>query len=169
MSSRAKTVLLAGLIPCLTATAGCMEQVVARAGADRTVEAGATVTLDGSGSTPKDRGRLNYLWEVAQGPSVTFADARAPITTFTAPREPHETIFRIRLTATYVDLSGRATPSNSDTDEVVIRVRADRSAPEAGSTSDEAANENAAPEEEAGTDGLADEKPTAAIRSTEPT
>jgi len=167
MSSATKAILLAGVVSCLTATVGCMDQVVARAGADRTVEAGATVTLDGSGSTPKDRGRLDYLWEVAQGPSVTFADARARITTFTAPRESTETIFRIRLTATYVDLSGRATPSNSDTDEVVIRVRADRSVPEAGSTSDQAANENAAPEEEAGTDGLADEKPTAVIRSAE--
>jgi len=100
-----------------------MDQAVARAGPDRAVDAAATVTLDGSQSTPAKQ--LNFLWEVVQGPEVTFSDAQAQATTFAAPRQGTETRFRMRLKVTYLDYAGRPVPSNSDTDDVIVRVRAD--------------------------------------------
>ncbi len=128
MIGRSKLIVLLALAVHLPAVVGCMDTVVARAGADRTVDGGDTVSLDGSDSTPKDRGRLDYRWEVVDGLDVSFADSTARRTTFIAPRSPSETIYRIRLTATYVDLSGRSIPSNRDTDEVIIRVHADADA-----------------------------------------
>ncbi|MHC4235862.1 MAG: PKD domain-containing protein [Planctomycetota bacterium] len=171
MGSLPKTILLLALTSGLPAAVGCMDEAVARAGADRTVDAGETVTLDGSASTPSAKGKLEFLWEVADGPEVSFGDARAQITSFTAPREPSETILRIRLTVTFVDLSGQPYPPNSDTDEVVIRVHADRTAPESGSTLDQANENDAAASTdglEAGTDGLQDDGTPAAKRSGPP-
>ena len=112
--------LLAGVQAC-----GCMDQVEARAGADRAVDGGDVVTLDASGSSPKDRDRIAFRWEVVEGPAVTFSDSTAMVATFTAPRSNSESRIVVQLTATYVDLSGQPFPPNSDRDEVLIRVRAD--------------------------------------------
>ncbi|MCH7814571.1 MAG: hypothetical protein IID40_11195 [Planctomycetes bacterium] len=153
MSGRPKPNVLLALIACLSAAGGCMDRVVARAGANRTVDGGDTVSLDGSDSTPQDRGRLDYLWEVVDGPDLSFASSTARRTTFTAPRSTAETIYRIRLTATYVDLSGRPIPSNRDTDDVIIRVHAD---PDAGAEAEAEPEADPEPdtetETEAGTD-----------------
>lgn len=154
MQARRAMVMAVGLVWCAVSISGCMDEAVARAGPDQTVEAGATVTLDGSASTPKRRGALNYAWEVREGPEVTFSDDRGRTTTFEAPHQGTETTFRIRLKVTYVDYLGRPVPSNSSTDDVMVRVRADLEVigqePSADETVDGngVANENAAPGED---------------------
>jgi len=110
----------------LAAAGGCMDEAVARAGADQTVDGGDTVTLDGSASSPKNTNRRQMSWEVVEGPEVTFSDSDGEVTTFTAPAGTAETRFLIRLTVTYVDYAGAPVSSNSDSDEVVVRVRAAR-------------------------------------------
>lgn len=115
-----------------------MEPVDARAGDNRTVEAGDTVTLDGSRSRPRDPNRIDYLWEVIDGPEVTLADAKAPVATFTAPHLSSDSTVVVQLTVTYVDLSGRVYPPNRDTDSVRIRVKADPDATEADASGEDA-------------------------------
>ena len=48
---------------------------IANAGADQTVEAGASVTLDGSGSSDQDGDTLTHLWKQVKGPKVTLSGA----------------------------------------------------------------------------------------------
>jgi len=133
----------------LSLCAGCMENAVARAGEDQTAQPGATVTLDGSASTPDARGRLNYLWEVVDGPEVAFADSAAEVTTFTAPRRREPADVVIRLTVTYVDLSGKPTLSNQDSDDLTVHVSADPDAPPTTQPADGSESTDA------GTDGAA--------------
>ena len=154
MRVRRAMVMAVGLLWCAGSISACMDEAVARAGSDQTVDAGATVNLDGSGSTPSRRGALNYLWEVQAGPDVAFSDARGRTATFEAPRQGTETTFRIRLKVTYVDYAGRPVPANSSSDDVMVRVRADLDLigqePPADETADGSgiANENAAPDDE---------------------
>ena len=67
------------------------EAPTAVADADQTdIVRGATVTLDGSGSSDQDDGdndNLIYRWTQTAGPAVTLTDAGAATTTFTAPGE----------------------------------------------------------------------------------
>jgi hypothetical protein len=58
---------------------------VADAGSDRTVEPGATVELDGSGSYDPDDGPLplTYQWQRVSGPTVTIQNGTSPIATAT--------------------------------------------------------------------------------------
>ena len=61
---------------------------VASAGSNQTVDEGATVTLDGSGTTDPDIATgdtLTYLWAQTSGTTVTLNDASAISPTFTAP------------------------------------------------------------------------------------
>ena len=60
---------------------------VANAGPDQTVNAGATVTLDGSGSSDSDGDNLTYNWSVlSDNPSaITLSDTTVAGPTFTAP------------------------------------------------------------------------------------
>ena len=125
MSARRTVVASLGLLWCAVAGAGCMDQVLASAGPDQTVDAGATVMLDGSASTPDRSGALNYAWTVSEGPEVAFSDVHGRRTSFTAPRQGTETRFIIRLDVTYVDYAGQPVPSNTDSDRLVVRVRAD--------------------------------------------
>ncbi len=59
---------------------------VAMAGPDQTVAEGATVTLDGSGSTDPDDGIRQYLWTQTVGTSVTLSDTTSIQPTFVTPR-----------------------------------------------------------------------------------
>ena len=62
------------------------EPPVASAGSNQTVNEGATVTLDGSGTSDPDAGdTLTYLWEQTSGTTVTLNDTSAISPTFTAP------------------------------------------------------------------------------------
>ena len=151
MSIRRTIVTSVGLLLCAVAGAGCMDQAVARAGPDRTVDAGATVMLDASASTPDRSGALNYAWTVSEGPDVAFLDVHGRTTSFTAPRQGTETRFIIRLDVTYVDFAGQPVPSNTDSDQLVVRVHADLAL--VGQDQPSNANQDAEAEDTAGTNG----------------
>ncbi|WP_235679406.1 autotransporter outer membrane beta-barrel domain-containing protein [Aquibium microcysteis] len=59
---------------------------LADAGEDQEVESGATVTLDGSGSSDPEEDPLNYAWKQTAGPDVTLeSSGTGDKQTFTAP------------------------------------------------------------------------------------
>ncbi len=64
----------------------------AEAGADQIVGPGATVTLNGSGSTDPDGDSLSYDWEQGEGPGVVVNDHTLPIATFKAPEMAEATL-----------------------------------------------------------------------------
>ena len=88
--------------------------LVASAGADVAVEPGASVTLDGSGSSGPGGGALAFAWEQVSGAAVTLAGATTARATFTAPAEPGDLVFRLTVT----DPGGLA-----GSDEVTVTVR----------------------------------------------
>ncbi|MBW2059720.1 MAG: hypothetical protein JRJ26_19715, partial [Deltaproteobacteria bacterium] len=57
----------------------------ADAGPDQTVNEGATVVLDGSGSSDSDDGIASYLWEQIGGTPVTLSDPATARPTFVTP------------------------------------------------------------------------------------
>ena len=72
----------------ITITAPVNTVPIADAGAAQSVSSGATVTLDGSGSSAEDSGQsVTYLWSQVGGPTagITLSDATAVMPTFTAP------------------------------------------------------------------------------------
>ena len=67
------------------------EAPTANAGADQSgVEAGATVTLSGTGDDPDADDVLQYAWTQAGGPTVALSAPAEAATTFTAPTELSE-------------------------------------------------------------------------------
>jgi hypothetical protein len=89
---------------------------MANAGTDQSVGVGASVTLDGSGSSdPDGHTPLTYGWTQTGGPAVTLSSATAVSPTFTAPGSP--TVLTFSLTVT--DSFGLADPTP---DEVVVTV-----------------------------------------------
>jgi len=72
---------------------------VANAGADQTVEEGATVTLRGSATDP-DGDTLTYAWTRTAGPDVTLNNANAAMANFTAPDVAADTVFTFTLKVT---------------------------------------------------------------------
>ena len=90
---------------------------VAEAGPAQTVDAGATVTLDGTGSRDPDRDALTYSWEELPGVGggITLSSSSSSRPTFTAPSGPAALTFELTVA------DGRG---GSDTDTVVITVRA---------------------------------------------
>jgi len=88
---------------------------VADAGADQDVEVGASVTLDGSGSTdPGGNVLLTFGWTQTGGSAVTLSDATAITPTFTAASAPGVLTFTLIVTNSL----GLASPP----DEVIVTV-----------------------------------------------
>ncbi len=86
----------------------------ANAGPNRTVQQGATVSLNGSGSDP-DGTIVSWSWQRVSGTSVSISNANSQDASFTAPGTAGD--IRIRLTVTDDD-------GASDTDDVIITVDA---------------------------------------------
>ena len=72
------------------------QNVVAHAGPDQTVASGATVTLDGSGSTPSSP-TLIQAWDQTEGPTVSLSRTDIINPTFIAPTGPTTLTFEIAL------------------------------------------------------------------------
>lgn len=89
-----------------------LPQMTANAGADRTVNAGAIVTLDGSGSGNPD-GPIFYQWDQIGGIPVTLSAPSAVNPVFTAPTTGGALTFRLTVS----DGTGATV-----TDNVVITV-----------------------------------------------
>ncbi len=70
---------------------------VADAGADRTVETGASVTLDGGASTDPNGDTLTYAWEQTGGPAVTLSGANTATPSFTAPSVRTDLVFSLAV------------------------------------------------------------------------
>jgi hypothetical protein len=81
---------------------------VASAGDDQTVNTGASVTLDGSGST----GALSFSWKQLSGTTVTLSSTSSPIVTFTAPSTGTALVFELTV----------SNPKGDSADEVNISV-----------------------------------------------
>ncbi len=92
----------------------------ARAGDNQTVNAGATVTLDGSRSSDPDGDPLTYAWTQTSGTAVTLSDAAVAQPTFTAPAGPAS----LRFSLTIQDGRG-----GTASDEVLVTVQGAQNAP----------------------------------------
>ena len=66
----------------------------AHAGADQTVQAGTSVTLNGAGTDPENQD-LSYAWTQFSGTSVTLAGADTSSPTFTAPSTAATLVFAL--------------------------------------------------------------------------
>lgn len=69
----------------------------ANAGPDQTVNEGALVNLNGSGSSDPDGSPLTFAWTQTAGPAVTLSNPTAPTPTFTAPQVSANTILTFQL------------------------------------------------------------------------
>ena len=84
----------------------------ANAGADRSVNEGDNVELDGSISRDAEGGNLSYLWQQvdSSGYSVSLSDSNSSNPTFTAPQVPANTKLIFQLTVT--DSIGKSNDDN---------------------------------------------------------
>ncbi len=85
---------------------------IASAGENKTVEAGETVTLNGSGRDP-DGDDLMYIWTQISGTRVTLQGSETAMASFTAPSGPATLVFELRV----------SDGTLSDTDSVIVIVR----------------------------------------------
>ncbi|MBK8268108.1 MAG: C1 family peptidase [Planctomycetes bacterium] len=87
--------------------------MAAMAGADQTVDGGATVQLDGSAST----GGSTFQWTQIPAATVDLTNADAAVATFTAPSQASASTLEFQLTI-------RNNAGNTSTDNVIINVNA---------------------------------------------
>jgi len=87
----------------------------ADAGADQTVDSGAAVNLNGSGSSDPDGDPLTYSWTQTGGPAVSLSGANTATPSFTAPTGPATLSFQL-------EVCDDGTPSLCDTDTVAVEV-----------------------------------------------
>ena len=106
---------------------------VANAGPDQSVTSGATVTLDGSGSSDADTGdTLTYSWAHTSGtPAVTLASGTTTSPSFTAPTVTASTAFVFTLTVS------DGTASATDTVTVTVSPAGANRAPVADAGADQ--------------------------------
>lgn len=97
------------------------QALIADAGQDQTVTAGTTVTLNGSATGGDGTSSFTYHWSQDAGPSVLLADAATESATFVAPTltEATTVVFTLKV----------AQGSESDFDEIIVRVEPDASEP----------------------------------------
>jgi PKD repeat protein len=107
---------------------------VASAGADQSVNEGATVTLDGSLSSDLDGNPLTYKWTAPTG--ITLSSTTAAKPTFTAPEVSTNTNYTFSLIVN----DGTV---DSPADKVVVTVRNVNKAPVANAGADQSVNEGA--------------------------
>jgi len=98
----------------LVADTGSCEPV-AHAGVDQGVEAGATVTLQGSGGVTPVGATPTFDWKQVGGPAVELTGSTTPTPRFTAPRPTEDTPLTFELTVTFGPFSAQ--------DRVVVTVR----------------------------------------------
>ncbi|MCY4491085.1 MAG: hypothetical protein OXC46_06445 [Thaumarchaeota archaeon] len=86
----------------------------ANAGSDKNAILNATVTLDGTGSRdPDGDSNLRYSWvQTSVSPMVIMDDPTSARTTFTAPADPAELVFRLTV----------SDETRSDTDDITITI-----------------------------------------------
>jgi hypothetical protein len=70
------------------------------AGSNQSVNGGASVSLDGSGSNDPDGDELSYQWTQTFGPTVTLENANSATASFTAPTVQSDTMLRFQLAVT---------------------------------------------------------------------
>ncbi len=123
----------------ITVTAGTNDKPTANAGADQTVAEGASVTLDGSGSSDPEGETLTYAWSQTSGETVSLSDSTAASPTFTAPTQltaDERLVFSLTVT------DARNAASTADT--VTITVTAGTNdAPTANAGPDQTVSEGA--------------------------
>ncbi|MFC7076475.1 S8 family serine peptidase [Haloarcula halophila] len=113
-----------GLVQVDTALSTPNAAPTADAGSDTSVTAGATVTLDATGSTDPDGDALEYSWDQIDSPSVSLRDANTATPEFTAPTVDSRTTLTFELRVD--DGNG-----GSATDTVDVTVSPSNSAPTA--------------------------------------
>lgn len=106
---------------------------VANSGNDQSVDEGALVVLDGSGSSDPDRDVLTYKWSAP--PGIVLSSATSPKPSFTAPSVVSSTDYAFTLIVS----DGQV---NSVSSKVVVTVRHKNGTPVANAGADLMVNEN---------------------------
>ena len=82
----------------ITITIVSNQPPTANAGSDQNVAVGASVTLDGTGSSDPDSNTLTYSWAKTSGPAVSLNGDMTAQPTFTAPSSPGVIVFTLGVT-----------------------------------------------------------------------